>query len=1098
MTDVLRRREARSARIAAHCAARALAILWLATGAAKAEPGTPDAAPALPSVLEPGATVPRSTIPVGGVHFTLALSAGQFVELTIVQVSGAVELLLEDDRGLSVPMRTEAGIGGRVQVPLTAATAATWRVTLTPRKSVPATIDLAVDAPRAAEARDRERAAAFVDFARAESLRRAHYRETVIAERTPDIDAKTRAAYDTAAAEYASAADDCGLRRVRIGRARMEVSVGDYRAARESIDAALASACVGDAADEAQAYKTLGMAAAYQGDFQDSVAAAEHALALYRATGDRLYQGVVLGNLSSVYLEMGAADRALAAARGALEAAAATGDAQGVVYSRKSIAAIYLGEGELAEALAVYRETLADLARTPYPLIEGEVWNDLGTLYHRMGDYASSLREYDRAQAVWSKMQYATGIADTTLAQGEVLLDRRSRREATTAFRRALDVARAGGLKSPEVRALRDLGVASVEAGDWAGARQNLEASRDLAHTLAATVDEARAVQGLGDLARRRGDPGAARSHYLSALALVRQAADLGGEAATLSRLAAVASDTGDPEGGLQAIEQALDIIERQRGRINDPGLRTSYFASLRAYHDLHVDILMRLDAGHPGQGYAAAGLAAAELARARVLQDTLAERSIGPGRGADPELRQRLRVAEESVRVAALAVARLPAGAPAERRLSLQAAVDAASRALDEARGRLRAAEPRAAELARPRPLELAELQSRLVEPDGAILEFWLGRRQSYRWLVTKHALKVRRLPGRAEIERRALGLRQRLRQRPPAAAAGGFAALAQQHAELAASIDREAEALGAILLGADIDRLPQRQLAIVADGELQLVPFGLLRPAAGADRLGAGHDLSYLPSISTLAWLRRTAAPRFRGASVAIFADPVFSAADERRPAEVAELSRGLEPDETFDIRALPRLAASRAEAESIVELLPKGRARAFLGTAASRTEFLRTDWRQYAIAHVAAHSLVDVRRPELSGIVLSLFDAAGRPVDGFVRMNDIYGLEMPVELVVLSACDSGVGKGVNAEGIFSLGRAFLYAGAPRVVVSLWAVDDRATAAFMASFYRALLGGERSVAAALRVAQTAMSADPRWRNPYYWAGFVLQGDGH
>ena len=148
------------------------------------------------------------------------------------------------------------------------------------------------------------------------------------------------------------------------------------------------------------------------------------------------------------------------------------------------------------------------------------------------------------------------------------------------------------------------------------------------------------------------------------------------------------------------------------------------------------------------------------------------------------------------------------------------------------------------------------------------------------------------------------------------------------------------------------------------------------------------------------------------------------------------------------------------------------------------------------RYRYVHFATHGYIDSERPGLSALVLSLVDKDGRPQDGFLRANEIYNLSLPAELVVLSACQSGLGKEVRGEGLIGLTRGFMYAGTPRVVVSLWNVNDRATSELMARFYtRMLKGGERP-AAALRRAQVEMLEGGRWASPYYWAAFTLQGE--
>jgi CHAT domain-containing protein len=148
------------------------------------------------------------------------------------------------------------------------------------------------------------------------------------------------------------------------------------------------------------------------------------------------------------------------------------------------------------------------------------------------------------------------------------------------------------------------------------------------------------------------------------------------------------------------------------------------------------------------------------------------------------------------------------------------------------------------------------------------------------------------------------------------------------------------------------------------------------------------------------------------------------------------------------------------------------------------------------QYRIVHFATHGLINSEHPELSGLVLSLVDENGKPQDGFLRMSDIFNLEMPADLVVLSACQTALGKEVKGEGLVGLTRGFMHAGARRVVASLWQVDDLATAELMKRFYSGMLKENLRPAAALRAAQTEMSGSSRWSSPYYWAGFVIQGE--
>jgi len=188
--------------------------------------------------------------------------------------------------------------------------------------------------------------------------------------------------------------------------------------------------------------------------------------------------------------------------------------------------------------------------------------------------------------------------------------------------------------------------------------------------------------------------------------------------------------------------------------------------------------------------------------------------------------------------------------------------------------------------------------------------------------------------------------------------------------------------------------------------------------------------------------------------------------------------------------------RLAATRREAAAISALLPPREVELLLGFAARRGTVVDGDLDRYRIVHFATHGVIDAERPRLSGLVLSLVDPGGRAQDGFLSLADIYNLHLAADLVVLSGCETALGREIRGEGLVGLVRGFLYAGARRVVASLWRVEDRATAELMARFYRAMLRQGKPPAAALRDAQLALLRQRRWRQPSSWAGFVVQGD--
>jgi CHAT domain-containing protein len=261
------------------------------------------------------------------------------------------------------------------------------------------------------------------------------------------------------------------------------------------------------------------------------------------------------------------------------------------------------------------------------------------------------------------------------------------------------------------------------------------------------------------------------------------------------------------------------------------------------------------------------------------------------------------------------------------------------------------------------------------------------------------------------------------------------------------------------------------ETRLVVVADGPLAHIPFAALAdPRAAGTRLVESVEIVRLPSASLIPQLRAQRSGRKFHRLLAIAADPAYGS-------------------------AFPRLAESRREAEQIAALVAPGEVEVVTGVEARRDWVQQTDFSRFRYLHFATHGVVDDERPELSGIVLSLVDEKGASSDGFLRLHDVYNLKLPVDLVVLSACETGLGKEVAGEGLIGLVRGFMYAGAPAVIAASWKVDDVATALLMTELYRGLFAGE-SPPAALRLAQDKVSRIPRFRSPYYWAAFELQGD--
>ncbi|HSG41211.1 MAG TPA: CHAT domain-containing protein, partial [Thermoanaerobaculia bacterium] len=508
---------------------------------------------------------------------------------------------------------------------------------------------------------------------------------------------------------------------------------------------------------------------------------------------------------------------------------------------------------------------------------------------------------------------------------------------------------------------------------------------------------------------------------------------------------------------------------------------------------DLEVDLLMRLHRADPARGHDRAALEVSERARARFLLDLLEEARADIRQGGDPELREREKALAERLNLKAeRQVERLSGSASPEIRAEAEREIQTLLTELDAVRALIRSRSPRYAALTQPRPLRTPEVQA-LLDPRTLLLEYSLGEERSYLWIVDAGAVASFELPPRAEIERAARQIYEGMRR---------------LDTDGSRTWEPAAAALSRTLLGPVAGRLAGRRLVIVADGALHYLPFGALPvpdAAAGApspDLLIDRHEIVTLPSASVLAIQRRDLSGRPPAPKVvAVLADPVFDATDTRlaRTGKKEEgrlaaraVERGSVPDA---FPAFPRLPSTRLEAEKIAALVPADRSLVALDFRASR-ELALDGLEPFQIVHFATHGVVNAQTPELSGLVLSRVGEDGKAREGFLSLTDVYNLQLGADLVVLSGCETALGREIRGEGLVGLTQGFFYAGSARVVASLWRVQDRATAELMSRFYGAMLREGKAPAAALREAQLSIRRERRWRNPYYWAAFVLQGD--
>ncbi|NER01466.1 MAG: CHAT domain-containing protein, partial [Okeania sp. SIO3C4] len=695
---------------------------------------------------------------------------------------------------------------------------------------------------------------------------------------------------------------------------------------------------------------------------------------------------------------------------------------------------------------------------------------------------------------------------------GSVYSSLGEKQKALSFYNQALPLYKQVGDKRAEASTLNNIGGVYSSLGEKQKALSFFNQALPLYKQVGDKGGEATTLNNIGSVYDDLGEKQKALTFYNQALPLYKQVGDKGGEANTLFNIAVFKRDQGQLTESLTFIEKSLEIIEDLRTKVDSAELRTSYFATVQHRYEFYIQLLMELHQQQPNQGFEAKAFHGSERSRARTLIELLNEASVDIRQGIDTELATKERKLQQQLNAIETQRIKLLSGEyTPEQKASIEQIRDQLIDEYDKLRAKIRNTSPNYAAITQPQPLTLKEVQQQVLDDDTLLLQYSLGKKSSYLWAVTKDSIHSYQLPPEAEIKNAAIELMVRI--------------TSPRERNNIAKVDSAADALTEILIEPVADKLNKKRLLIVADRFLQEIPFSALSipntdgESDGYQPLIVNYEIVNLPSATTIANIRNgTKSRKLAPKKVAIIADPVFSPEDGRvisvnshqssvisgktNTASTSEnRSRGLPIEAQQLDRAArdvgirwDRLPATRTEAKAIMALIPESERTEAFDFQANRKTATSQELGQYQIVHFATHGFANGKQPELSGVVMSLVDKNGNWQNGFLRLNDIFNLNLPVELVVLSACQTARGKDIKGEGLVGLTRGFMYAGAKRVIGSLWIVDDVATADLMSQFYQGMLDQGLSPVEALRAAQLQMLEGGI--SPYYWGAFILQGE--
>jgi len=835
---------------------------------------------------------------------------------------------------------------------------------------------------------------------------------------------------------------------------RRERSADSFRRAEEGFLKALGRfQALGDRSRIADVFNRLGRVRVDLGKFEEARQDYEESYRRFLALGSRREAASTLDGLGNSYWLLGDTGRAIVCHERALAIHTDLGDPATQAVSLNNLGQDWDLRGESQNALTSYNRAI-ELWRALGDQRLGGALANRGRLYLESGDLELAQSDLVAAQPYLEKAPGAArelagiliDLAEAGFSRGE---------DIQRLLVRALGLTRRSGDRRSEAVVLNLIGRVAARRGQLAQAAGYHRQALLLFQGLAARREVAATRVLLGKVDLLAGRCGLSITEFARARSEFEAVRDPAGQAAALLGRSRALRCLEDLPGAEREVERVLRRIESLSDKVGGGGLRASLLAGWREAYELAIDLAMSRHARQPQVGHERRAFLLSERARARRLIEGLAERSPGsdcesppPGGGPSPLERT---LTALSRRVSWLGMTGAPesvrrqAATEFERLLAKREALE--DRCWRQSLGKT------LPEWRRQQRLDAAALD-RLLEPGTVLVEFSLGKERSFAWWIRRGAIETVRLPRRDQIEPIARRLRGLIGAGNPV-----------MSREL---IARDLATLGGTLLAPLRHQAQVRRLLIVPDGDLFLVPYSAL-PVHNGEALVERAEIAVLPSVASLLAIRRSTS---------------------RRPKPKLELGVLAGPPAS---RVWDPLPYALSEADAIRRLVPRARRIAATGAAASRGIFFLWPFQRVRLLHFATHAWFDGEHPSLSGLLLA--EQNGR--DELLQAYEIQRLRLAADLVVLSACETGHGgREVRGEGLVGLAQSFLVAGAGSTVASLWQVHDQATEKMMVLFYTGLLRDGLSPAAALRRAELELRGIDRWRDPYFWAGFLLFGD--
>ncbi len=697
----------------------------------------------------------------------------------------------------------------------------------------------------------------------------------------------------------------------------------------------------------------------------------------------------------------------------------------------------------------------------------------MGNIHYHQGNYAQAMEYYQRSVKTYEKLGSKVEIAYPLLTIGNAYFSLGDYAQALAYYRRSLKIYQQIYDKAGAAYLLNKIGDVYAAQGNYEGAIDSYQQSLKLHEELGNKAMAAYALNRIGDVRYAQGAYKEADALSARAVELARanKSPEILWQSLTSAGRASRALK--QPEVARQSFSEAIAVIEELRTHaVGTEEDRQLFFESRTVPYYAMVDLLL-------AQNNWAEAFAYAERAKGRVLLDVLdrGRENITGAMTADERTEEK-RLNETVVALnSQLRRETLDSKADTARVAGIEAQLRDARLAYEAFQTRIYAAHPGLQiQRGEVEPLTLEEVAPLIPNGETALLEFTVTAERAYLFVITKSVetknieMKVYPLDVKAsELTNLILQFRTRLADNTL-----DFRGGARQLYDL-------------LLRPAQAQINGKKSLCIVPDGALWELPFQALQPAENRYLL-EDHALFYVPSLSVLRALKTRAKLLPTARTLLAFGNPEISkpiAAQARLVNRDGELNRL--PEAEREVKSLTQFYGSAAS-----KILTRGEA---------REETFKAEAGRYRVLHFATHGTLDDYNPMYSHLVLASTSAGE---DGFLEAREIIGLDINADLVVLSACQTARGRVAAGEGLIGMSWAFFVAGTPTTVASQWKVDSTSTTLLMSNFHRLIApqqsrGAVRvSMAEALREAALKVLANPQYRHPFYWAGFVVVGDGN